>query len=116
MSKITFKKTFSSYRHVTKLQLTNVIEGGWVDVYSEFTFAKLGKHCDIREHQASIHKFAAAITGPVSTKTFLKLLNKYKVFILKGKLMQLMVLAVFKYLGIEEDDTDVSDIPSCIPN
>jgi len=46
----------------------------------------------------------------------LKLLNKYKVFILKGKLMQLMVLAVFKYLGIEEDDTDVSDIPSCIPN
>ena len=99
-----------------KLQLTNVIEGGWVDVYSEFTFAKLGKHCDIRKHQASIHKFAAAITGPVSTKTFLKLLNKYKVFILKGKLMQLMVLAVFKYLGIEEDDTDVSDIPSCIPN
>jgi len=106
MSKTSFKRSFSSYSRAKSLPLSRVEARGWVDVYSEFSFAKLGRQNDMDLHQDHLKKFVQSVTGPLRAKAFLKLLWKHKVYILNGKLMQLMVLAVYRSLGFVEDDEE----------
>jgi len=106
MNKTSSKRSFSSYSQAKSLQLCQVRGRGWVDVYSEISFVKLSHQNKITSHQANLNRFGKSITGPLWAKAFLKLLKKQKKYILNWKLMQLMVLAVYRSLGFVEDDKE----------
>ena len=101
-----FCSLFSTYYDAMELVLPMSISTDWVDVYGEYTFAKLRTTYDPFVYQQRLSKFTTMFKEPVTVTEFLQRLRRCKVFILGGKLFQILALVVFKELGIIIDNDE----------
>jgi len=107
-----FMKMFSSYETILEGTVDPAVHHMWVDVYGEFTYNKLRNKYDPKVYQQRLEKFAQQYTSVLDTTQMLKLLLRTKVFMLSGKLFQLMTLAAFSDLGMVHcDDSYMRFLP-----
>ena len=106
MTSKTFKQNFCSYSLVKDLKVTSADSDTWIDVYGEFTFNKLHMNYDPEVYDYRLAKFSSQFTKVMGSKSFLKTILRCKVFILSGRLFQLLTLVLFKELDMVVDDHD----------
>ena len=97
---------FSSYDRVLSLLPPPADEGSWIDVYGEYTFAKLYGTYNPAVYDERLQRFSADILSEqtVDVEVLVRKLKTHKVFVLGGRQFQMFVIVLFKELGLVKAD------------
>ena len=106
-----YDSAFSWFSSLKSCKLT----GGWVDVYGEYSLIRVIKNNIQHRSLMRLKKFVLMVRGTerLSAISCVAMLKKSKVYMLQGKLFQMMGVVVMKELGFIENDDDYKSFLPC---